>query len=350
MLIPFNLVLFFFWSFFIKNNFFSVRLNPAAKDLLSSSKFLKKIHYLFFINWNFINFFFLLIFFYFLKFDFNVFWFNHLKINNFIINLIFFILMIALFIIFTVKFFKNSNVNYNIDYFSSIFNLMIFIPLMFFANNLYTFLFLLELNSLLILYKFSVSRANFSKNNFIDKNNNTFFRVLPKSYLNMIFFQYWANFFSSMLLMFFVFNLIYIFGSLEWVFLNFINLNFNNYYNFYFFIFLWISFFIGFFLKIGFTPLHLFKIEVYNGIPFISIFFYTTLYFLSFFLFFILIIFYYLNNFNFYWNLIFIFFIVIGLAYSVILLFDVNLLKSFFAYSTVVNVLTFIIIIYINLN
>ena len=43
-------------------------------------------------------------------------------------------------------------------------------------------------------------------------------------------------------------------------------------------------------------------------------------------------------------------FIISGLFYSVILLFDVNLIKSFFAYSTVVNVLTFMVILYMSIN
>lgn len=351
--LPIILIFSSFWSFFLKNNFASVRINPNSFDILKNSKFLKKVHYIFFINWNFINFLFFFLFFIFLKFDCNIFWFSHLKINNFLLLIINVIVFFSLFLIFIIKFFKNSNLNYNIDYFSSIFNLIIFIPLMFLSNTLYTFLFVLELNSLLILYKFSVSRNWFYKNNFFNKNVNTFDRFLPKSYLNMIFFQYWANFFSSMLLMFSIFNVIFLFGSSEWFFLNFINNS--NIYNRYLFkstylIFLWLPFFIGLFLKIGFTPLHLFKIEVYKGIPFISIFFYTTLYFFSFFLFFILLIFYNINTFKIYWNLFFIIFIILGLLYSMILLFDVNLIKSFFAYSTVVNVLTFIIIAYINLN
>jgi len=251
------------------------------------------------------------------------------------------------------KFLKNSNVNYNIDYFSSIINLNIFVPLIFFSNTLYTFLFVLELISLLILYKFSVSRNWFEKSNFFNKNKNTFDRLLPKSYLNMLFFQYWANFFSSMLIMFSIFNLIYFFGSLEWSVLNYLNNSLNN--NLYFnkqvfLVFLWIPFFIGLFLKIGFTPLHLFKIEVYKGIPFLSIFFYTTFYFLSFFLYFIIILYYNIPSFKIYWNLIFLIFLIIGLFYVIILLFDVNLLKAFFAYSTVINVLTFLIVLYLILN
>lgn len=350
---PFFIFFVSFWSFFIKNNFYSVRINPNNTDTLKNSKFLKKIHHNFLTNWVFFNFIYLFLAIFFFRSDFNIFWFNHLKINNFILNLIIIIIFVGLFLINLMRFLKNSNVNYSIDYFSSIINLNIFIPLMFLSNSMYTFLFLLELNSILILYKFSVSRNWFEKSNFFNKNNNTFDRLLPKSYLNMIFFQYWANFFSSMLIMFSIFNIIYIFGSSEWCFLNFLNYsNLNRPYNFnlFFFIFLWVPFFIGLFFKIGFTPLHLFKIEVYKGIPFISIFFYTTFYFLSFFLFFVLIIHYNLNSFKYFWNLILYIFIILGLLYSIILLFDVNLIKAFFAYSTIVNVLTFLIILFLIIN
>lgn len=345
---PFILIYIIFWIFFIKNNFLTVRINPKSKDILKNSNFLKKTHYLLIINWFSVNFFILFIFFYFIKIDFNVFWFNHLKINNFIINLILIIFLLSFIFINTVKFLKNSNVNYNLDYFFSLINLICFITLMFLSNNVYSFLFFLEINSLLILYKFSVSRNWFNNYKFINKN--TFSKILSKSYLNMIFFQYWTNFFSSMLIMFSVFSIIFFFGSTEWFLINL--LNYNNFYfnNNYIFMYIWISFLIGLFFKIGFTPLHLFKIEVYKGIPFISIFFYTTLYFLSFFFYFVIILYYNIYNINFIFNKIIYLFLFIGMFYTLILLFDVNLLKSFFAYSTVVNVLNFFIVLYLIIN
>lgn len=352
-LIPFFLYFTGFWVFFIRNNFFSVRINPSSTDVLKNSKVLKKIHYNFFINWSIITILYFNISLFFIKFDFNTFWFNHLKLNNFTLNLIIIISLINLFIINILKFLKNSNVNYNIDYFLSLFNLSVFIPLIFLSNTLYTFVFLIEVNSLLILYKFSVSRYWFKNNNFFNKNKNLFNRLLPKSYLNMMFFQYWANFFSSVLLLFSIFNIIYIYGSSEWMFIDLLNLiNFNISYNFNwnFHTFLWVPFFLGLFLKIGFTPLHLFKIEVYKGIPFISIFFYTTYYFLSFFLFLVLIIFYHINSFKIFWWFFFTIFLLFGLFYIVSLLFDVNLVKAFFAYSTIVNVLTFLIVLVVSLQ
>lgn len=61
---------------------------------------------------------------------------------------------------------------------------------------------------------------------------------------------------------------------------------------------LWVFFFTGFFLKLGGAPLHFFKVEVYKGLALVSIFFYTTIYFLSFFLFFVYLILVYLNVFK----------------------------------------------------
>lgn len=342
-IIPFAIFFSYFWIFFVRNNFYTVRLNPSSNDVLKNSKALKKVHHNFFINWVTNNFVYFIIFLFFIKIDFFLFWFNHLKISNFNYNFIFIIIVTSYFLINLIKFLKNENVNYNIDYFSALINLIIFVPLIFLSNTIYTFLFLLELNSLIILYKFSVSRTWFN-----NKNTN-FNRVLPKSYLNMLFFQYWANFFSSMLIMFSVFNLLYIFGSTEWFLIEILTIN--NYFNKnIFLIYLWLSFLIGIFLKIGFTPIHLFKIEVYKGIPFLSIFFYTTWYFLSFFLYFTIIIYNNLYSLKVFFNVIFYIFIIFGLIYSLFLLFDVNLLKSFFAYSTIVNVLNFVIVLFIIIN
>lgn len=87
-----------------------------------------------------------------------------------------------------IKLYKNKNINFNIDYFFALFNLSIFIPLMYISNTMYTFLFLLEANSILILYKFSVSKYFFKS--LKDNDKNKFFKNSPRFYINMLFFQY----------------------------------------------------------------------------------------------------------------------------------------------------------------
>lgn len=177
-------------------------------------------------------------------------------------------------------------------------------------------------------------------------NNFKNFRNLPNYYLNMIFFQYWATFFSSVLIVFSFISYIYIYGTTEWVILNLlsffsIDLNFLDYNNF---ILSFVLLF-GFFIKIGFTPIHLYKIEIYKGLPFFAIFFYTTFYFLVFFLFFILLILVYLELFYIYWFYILFFLFLIGFMFIISLLFGVTYIKAFFAYSSIVNSVSFVLIV-----
>jgi hypothetical protein len=94
---------------------------------------------------------------------------------------------------------------------------------------------------------------------------------------------------------------------------------------------------------LGVTPFHLFKVEIYKGIPFLSIFLYTTYYFAIFLSFF----FYFLSDFigtltvHYYFLLLTSLFV--GVLYIIVLLFDVNMLKAFFTYSTVINTVGFLI-------
>lgn len=339
------------WISFIKNNFYYVRINPGSSDILKNSNFLKKI------NYNFYTIFFIyiytnyIIYNNFFKFDFFINWFNHFKLNNFILNLIFIIIIINCLVFFLIKLYKNKNINFNIDYFFALFNLSLFIPLMYISNTIYTFIFMLEINSILILYKFAVSKYTFST--FSKNNKNIFIKNSPKNYINMVFFQYWINFFSSIILFYAIFSFLVIFGTSEWILINIFNkfnINIVKNINYLFYGLLCFIFLFGMFTKIGLTPTHLFKIEVYKGIPFISILFYTVFYFISFFLFFLVIFFYYLNTFKmFTWFILFIF-LILGLFYIISLLFDVNTIKAFFAYSTVINSLTFIILLFTSLS
>lgn len=350
-LTPFIVLIYFIWFFFIKNNFYYVRINPGVSDILKNSNFLKKLNYNFFTIYFSVLYIVMLIYIFFFKFDFTLYWFNHLKLNNVIFAVIFILFFINYNMVSIIKFYKNKNINFNIDYFFALFNLSIIIPVIYTSNTMYTFLFVLEAISILILYKFSVSKYFFKSCKENDKFK--FYRNTPKNYINMVFFQYWINFFSSVILFISLFNILLLLGTSEWLYINILNkFNFNLYYNdnSYLYFFLFFIFIIGMFFKLGFTPSHLFKIEVYKGLPFVSILFYTVYYFISFFLYFIFIVFYHINSFKiFIWFFLFLF-LICGLIYIITLMFDINLLKTFFAYSTVINSLTFVILLFTSLN
>ncbi len=349
----FFLFLFFYWLFFFKLNFYNIRKKIINSDIVTKSNFLKKVHFLFFIKYNIAVVFLIIVCILYVRGLVDLFWWGHLSL----INSIFFLLLFFLVFNFLVALFVHSiaynKTSYSVDYFFAIANLGLLLPAMFLSNNLFTFFFFLELNSAFIFYKFVVSKIWYKNNfNLTNINITKFNKVAPKSFLNVLFFQFWTSFFSSILIVFFFILWLYQYTTTEWFFLNmllyyelqiaFINGSF-------FFVFIMFCLLAGLSLKIGLTPFHLFKIEVYRGIPFLSIFFYTTYYFLNYFLFFVLLLsIYLLAASSFYWTLM-ILVLVFGCFYMVILLFDVNYLKAFFAYSTIVNTMGFTCVVLSNL-
>jgi NADH:ubiquinone oxidoreductase subunit 2 (subunit N) len=343
-ILPFTIVFINIWFFFLKNNFYYTRLNPTSNTILKNSNVLKKLNFKVLLNFNLISLLYLLIVGFFQNGVTSSFWFNHLIINNYNSNLIILINILIILIQFFIKNMnKDNNVNSN-DYYFSLVNIGVFSMLLFLNNTFYTLIFLLEVISVFIFYKFTVTKFWFSnKFNFV-KNFSLLEKKFCKDYLNILFFQYWVNFFSTILLLFSIINLLHMYGTTDWILLNLLNqvklniFDINSTFNLLF----WIPAFIGFFLKIGITPLHLFKIEIYKGIPFLSIYFYTTFYFCSYFLLFSNMLFLYLNSFRVWWWFFIIIFFLLGIFYMVNLLFDTTFVKAFFAYSTIANSLGFL--------
>lgn len=327
------------WIFFFKinsnfNKIFSERSSQINIVKTNSNKsFIGLYYYIVFFN----------IFYIYTMHGKNLFmWFNHFNLNNFTINLLYCFLLLSFTIFFLLNYLsKKNNLFKSIDYLFSLNNLVLILPYLFFVNTVFTFLFLLELISVILLYKLISSKIWF-KNNIHTKHLNN---LIPQNYINMIFFQYWVTFFSTIFIVYFYINIFYIYGTSDWFIIQFLH-KFeieNNIANENFLRLLISIFLISIFFKLGITPLHLFKIEVYKGIPFLSIFFYTTYYFTVFFIFFIFFLLDFLALFVIQYYFFFIFFLSIGMVYVIVLLFDVSLLKAFFTYSTIINTIGFLV-------
>nr|YP_010632227.1 ymf65 [Cryptocaryon irritans]WBP62343.1 ymf65 [Cryptocaryon irritans] len=349
-LIYFLILIFYYWYFFFKLNFYTLKKRIINSDKISKFNLLKKNNFYFLFKFNLVltlNQ--ILLFLFYKNYSISILW-GHLLLNNFSFNLIFFFLIFNLLIFIYIYFLSFNSVNYNFDYFFSIVNLSVFLPLIFLSDNIFSFFFILEFVSYLIFYKFVCSKIWYKNKINFYKNNSNFYnfnKIIPKNFLNILFFQFWATFFSSIFFLFVFLNLLFLLGSTQWNYLNLMVLYelkinyFNNNFNLILFFFI---FLIGFFLKVGLTPFHLFKIEIYKGIPFLSIFFYTTYYFLIFFLYFLILL--ASNLFSFYilvWFIL-VFFLIFGSLYIISLLFDLSFIKAFFAYSTVINSINFFLI------
>lgn len=342
------------WKIFINNNFFYYRIKPMSTDRLNKTNPFKKLKYTIFLKWMLsITFLFILCLSCFRYTSFFFFW-NHLVLTNARYNIIYFLVIVGFLLMLYLKFFSASRQPASIDFFFAVANLTAAIPLLYMVNTLYSFIFFVEFISTIIFYKFVVSKVwckEFDEQ--IGEKGKDFNRSLPNQYLDMLFFQFWATFFSTVLLLTSILTLFFIFNTSDWVSMYYlINLGNNRgYFNSsIFYTFLFIPMFFGIFLKLGLSPLHLYKIEVYQGIPFKTIFFYTTYFFLSFTVFFCFMLIFLFQSAGIYWNWFLTLFFVLGVFYTLSLLFDVQYIKAFFAYSTIVNVIFSILIVVLFIN
>ena len=266
-------------------------------------------------------------------------WFNHFNINNFTLSVVYLFIFVSYFLYFLLlSLSKKSNVFKSIDYLFSISNLIVILPCLFLVNTIFTFLFLLELISVILLFKLISSKIWFKGGANNNLNNN-----IPQNYINMVFFQYWVTFFSTIFIVYFYINVYYIFGTSDFYLIQYLfccdqtQPNIINIYRFIISVFIFSIFF-----KLGLTPFHLFKVEVYKGIPYLSIFFYTTYYFCIFFIFFLYFFSDFLGAFVSQYYLLLLLLLLLGFLHVIVLLFDVSFLKVFFTYSTIINTVGFI--------
>ncbi len=334
------LLLLFLWIFFFKINTTLQKItaeNSFSVDTLKLNS-----------NGVFVSFYILLITYlyfntYLLRGKNEVVWFNHFNLNNFTSNLLYLFIFVSFttFFLLRTTITKKTNPVKSLDYLFSVNNLIIIFPYLFFVNTVFTFLFFLELVSAILFYKLISSKIWFKTQQPTKHLNNN----IPQNYINMVFFQYWVTFFSTIFIVYFYINIFYIYGTSEWFIIQFVNCGVfeNSQAHSNTLRLLLVVFLLGVFFKLGITPFHLFKIEVYKGLPFLSIFFYTTYYFVVFFIFFLFL----LSDFLVFFIPQYFFFLALllffGSLYVIILLFDVSFLKAFFTYSTVINSIGFLV-------
>lgn len=267
---------------------------------------------------------------------------NHFIITNFSLYNFMAFLFVNYFIYFLISFLDKGDLTKSTDYFFSISNLLLLLPLIFFLNNILVFLFFIEMLAVLVFYKLISSKIWFKK--IKGKVNDK----TPQKYVNMVFFQFWVTFFSTIFVVFFYINVLYLYGTTDWSLTQFVNVNTltifykstNNSLKILILIFIFSIIF-----KLGVTPLHLFKLEVYKGIPLLSVLFYT-IYFLLIFLFFFLTFIADLSiSFDYLFYPFFFILVIAGCMYLTSLIFDINFIKVFLAYSTIINTIGFLIII-----
>lgn len=218
--------------------------------------------------------------------------FHHFNLNNtyVCISLLILLFGVLTYLLLSATCRHKNNLIQSTDFLFSVVNIIILLPQLFYTNTVFCFLFFLELVSLLLLYKLLSSKVWYLDRDL--KSQSTVTNKTPSDFLSMIFFQYWVTFFSTIFIVYFYLNVYLLYGSTEWYIIQYISgystlsgwFN-NNHTTMYCIVFI-----LAVLFKLGVAPFHLFKIEVYKGLPYLSIFFYTTFYLLVFILFFINVI------------------------------------------------------------
>ena len=343
-IIPYLIYFIGIWSYFIYTTHSDVSIKSLPTDVISNKSVVAKSHYSAYIDYAILCLCCLLIT---TKVGYlheRSFFFSQLYFSSFSESMNFIVITIVLFLLFITKHLKRENAVINSDFFFCVTNIVLWLSLLWHAKNILALIFLIEVVSFLTFYMFVVSNPCPVKTESLVNSKKQSKSFLPKGYINMIFFNYWATFFSSILLFYSLINMHFIFCSSEIDLVSFLmnsqkkNLDhFSSY-----IVMTLLCFLVGFFIKIGMTPIHLFKIEVYKGLPLITLLFYTTFFFFVYMNYFSYLMLSAMIYIKYYLSGIIFFFCFMGMFYVVILMFNINAIKAFFAYSTVINTVLFV--------
>ena len=278
-------------------------------------------------------------------------WFNNLIFTSFQLKISYLILIFF----FLVNLFYISSFYFSskdlIDYFIVNFNFFFWIFFLFYCNNIFTFIFFIEILSTLIflLIITSTFSTTFYYNNLNLNLYNYFHSVTPFLFTQILIFFFWISLISSLNLFVFLILFYLKFFTFDWFVFEFIFLyliSINNIKDILFLFFVWFNFLFCFFLKCGLVPFYFWKPTFFKGIPLHALFFYIFFFYFFIFLFFIFFLIVYVNEIFYFFFKINIVLFLIGIFFLFYILCEAYYLKAFLALSSILNTL----FVFISLN
>jgi len=269
-------------------------------------------------------------------------WFGHLVFSMFQFKVTF--LLFGFFLTYIIGVLTTTHYSSMLSYDFSIvtFNFFFWSWLTFFSNNLFTFIFFLEVLSAsitLLLITSVFSSSHFYNNLAFDKHS-YFHQSMPTAFLQTLLFFFWVTLVSSIML--FLFLLVFYIRLLtfDWnitdsilIFLvecssmgQLFSLSFS-----------WLLLLVCLFIKCGTVPFYFWKPVVFKGMSITSLFFYVYVYYFSMFLYFIYVLFFYLNEFFMFNLYLIVTLTVIATLGLTLLLLESFYVKAFLALSSILN-------------
>jgi hypothetical protein len=269
-------------------------------------------------------------------------WFGHILFSSFQYKVTYMLFFFATSYLLTLTMVSHYSSVAIYDFTLVTFNFFFWSWLTFFSNNLFTFIFFVELLSAsitLLLVTSTFSSSHFY-NNLSYSKHNYFSSSTPTAFLQTLLFFFWITLVSSIMLFVFILLfylkvltfdwnitdsiLIYLFqtSSLTHIFSLSVS---------------WLFLLVCVFIKCGTVPFYFWKPTFFKGMSLTSLFFYVYVYYFSIFFYFTYILFFYLNEFFFLNLYLMVGLVVIATLGISVLLFESFYLKSFLALSSILN-------------
>ena len=228
------------------------------------------------------------------------------------------------------------------DFTSTLFHFVTWVWMLFFSNNLFTFIFFLELLSALVMLLLITSTFSSAHlYNTLQYSSASYFQTsTPTAFLQTLLMFFWTTLVASLVL--FTFTMVFYlqFLTFDWnitsALFNFL-ISTSSLKAVFTLAFTWLLMLLCVFLKCGIVPFYLWKPAFFRGMTLLSLFFYVYVYYFAIFFYFIYVIFFQLNElfaFNIY---IIIILILMGTLLMGSILFESLYLKAFLALSSILN-------------
>ena len=271
-------------------------------------------------------------------------WFSHLIFGSLQLKLFYlvtFFFSCSTYLFLSNAYYSSQNIY---DYTITLYNFYLWTFLIFFSNNVFTFIFFLEVISVLInlLIVTSTFSSLYFYNNASLTRANYFQNSLPNSFLQTLLFFFWVSLLSALNL-FVVLIFMYLkFLTFDWFLIEtifFYSLTLSNLKGIFYILLVWLNFLFCVFLKCGLVPFFFWKPTFFKGIPTHSLMFYITFFYFFLFLFLLIFLLTYVSDLFYFYNILNLLFLSIGILLLLVIVLESFFIKTFLAISSIINTL-----------
>jgi len=269
-------------------------------------------------------------------------WFGHLIFSILqlkMTKLLILVFILTLLVLTNSLFFTSKEVY---DYIIVILLFFYWLVFLFFVNSIFTMIFFIEVLSalLLLLIVTSVFSSAFFYQNMKIKSGHLFQNITPFSYIQSLLYFFWVSLISSLNLFLFCFFIYNKMLTFDWFLIEYVFTYFtitSSIMEVCAFSISWYIFLFCLFLKCGVVPLYIWKPSFFKGVPYYTIYIYICFFYFFLFIFIILLLTSYFADIFYFYTIISLLIITVGLFFLLLMLCEAYYIKSFLAVSSLLN-------------